>query len=143
MPYLADVSWEEVQMGDEVTVWTGTGGSGQGGKVVRIWADQIVVRNNPGDLFTFLKEEVHHITQDQFLEPEECLEYHSGNCQGVVDYCPAPPWGEKSFPRCEKHNRERWDRYDNSDTEKFAASSRGVIPDWYDPESGERLEDDY
>lgn len=44
----------------------------------------------------------------EILDPEDCLDFHLGDCEGEVEYrIPMSPSG-KSFPRCEKHMSDRW-----------------------------------
>lgn len=71
----------------------------------------------------------------------ECLEHDPEVCQGAVEYRPTPPFGERALPRCVFHNDRRWERYENSETEKWA--SMPTAPDWFDPaDAGERWDDD-
>lgn len=79
------------------------------------------------------------------LDRTECLDHDPTHdtCSGPVEFHPTPPRGTTAWPRCQKHNIERWDRYERSDSiERYAESD--VTPDWFDPSiAGERWDDDY
>lgn len=62
------------------------------------------------------------------LDATECLEFSSATCHGVVDYHTLD--GLKFWPRCEAHQAQRVERYENS-IEKEAQSSSP--PSWFDP----------
>lgn len=67
-------------------------------------------------------------------------------CAGPVEYRPTPPYGERALPRCEHHDEARWASYnDENSIERYAASSPGVRPSWFDEGyAGEHWdEDDY
>lgn len=136
-----EVTRDEVKVGDDLTVWYREGNQGQGGIVLEM-GDLGIWIQSPIQSHFFAWADVHHLTVDQPLPAEECLEFHTGKCEGPVEYCGTPPHGTRALPRCEFHNNKRWEDYENSDTQKFAASSVGVVPSWYDPEYGEALEED-
>jgi hypothetical protein len=84
--------------------------------------------------------EVHHVVVEEYLDADECLEYHKGDCSGPVDYHITGS-SLKAWPRCQHHAEQRWERYDQS-MERYADSD--VVPEWFDPaDAGERWEDDY
>lgn len=62
-------------------------------------------------------------------EPLECLDRNE-KCSGSVEMQPAPPYGEKFFPRCAFHSEKRWEKFENG-IEREALSD--VPPAWFDP----------
>lgn len=72
-------------------------------------------------------------------EPMECMN-KSPECAGAVEYRPAPPYGERSYRRCEFHQEKRWAQYEGS-LEQEAQSP--IPPAWFDPSyAGERWDED-
>jgi hypothetical protein len=72
-------------------------------------------------------------------EELSCLE-QSEECEGPVTMQPAPPHGDRSFPRCQFHADRRWERFENSiESEALSATP----PAWFDPSyAGERWDED-
>ena len=60
----------------------------------------------------------------------ECLNGHDGRCRGEVNWHTTGS-RLKAFPRCDLHQEERQDAYENS-MEKYADSD--VAPSWFDPD---------
>ena len=83
------------------------------------------------------------MTIDNMLQHWGCMQKGDPDspCRGEVGYH-AVPHGT-AVPRCDKHWRERLDRYEDPDSlERWAHSD--VAPDWFDPaDAGERWDDDY
>lgn len=124
MPDLIEITADELEVGKQVTAWMLPDGySGSGGTITRIAESFLELEGGTDRVFKrILFAEVHHFTEERMLDASECLEFHTGECRGVVDYCPTPPFGERALPRCEHHNEQRWDRYERSETEKYAHS---------------------
>jgi len=78
---------------------------------------------------------------DEYGQPLECLDdIGEDTCRGPVEYHTID--GTSSWPRCRLHFAARLERYEQSDTERYARSS--IAPSWFDPaDAGERWEDDY
>ena len=75
------------------------------------------------------------------LTHDDCLEGHTGECRGDVEYHSVDPGRAGSFPRCEHHWTQRLEQRENS-IERYENSD--VPPDWFDPSyAGERWSDDY
>ena len=72
-------------------------------------------------------------------EPLECLDDHGdGTCSGPVEMR-WPGYGERSWPRCEKHGEERIEK-----AEETKRRYPQHAPDDFDPSyAGERWDDDY
>jgi hypothetical protein len=121
-----DTKWADIQVRQDVTVWTGY--QGQGGIVQYIDADKIIV-TSPLANFVFPRETVTRITVDLPLPADECLEY-SDECSGPVEYWHSGGINGRSWPRCTFHGNRRLDRHENS-MEKYADSD--VVPSWFDP----------
>lgn len=139
----------ELQVGQDVTAWgMPDGNHGQGGIVTRITDGffESVSGTNGEFHHTFAFEDVHHLTVDEPLPANECLEFHTGNCQGPVEYCPTPPQGIRALPRCEFHNTQRWEQFESSTSERYAhsdAAPPGFNRSWGGAnEYGEYFEED-
>lgn len=138
MPRYVTITADDLEVGMEITAWRAScPSSGQGGKVTRIG-------ENMGERFLELRAgvngefqhtiafgDVHHFTVERFLDADECVEFHHGNCAGVVDYCYAP--SGSTIPRCQGHNDQRWNEYENDKTSVARYANSDLVPDWFDP----------
>lgn len=136
------VPMNEVTPGMEVIFKT-TDGCGQGGTVVAITATTVdLVCGEAKYERTLDLAKWPIVVRETYLDADECLEFGSGDCKGNVDYH-ITPGGRSAMPRCDHHNAKRWERYENSETEKYAYSD--VAPPGFDyMDAGEYWsEDDY
>lgn len=114
-----------------------THGCGQGGEVVALEPGVAHLVCGPSRFERTIRfAEWATVTEERPLPAEDCAEYHTGECRGPVEWCPAP--SGSAIERCEHHNNQRWDeylaRYADSDCE----------PDWFDPAyAGEYWGEDY
>lgn len=73
-------------------------------------------------------------------ERPECLDQHEGGCEGPVEYRFPLSASGRSFPRCDKHWRERLDFQDQLNRRYPVFPP----PDWSPLDAGEAWdEDDY
>jgi hypothetical protein len=80
-------------------------------------------------------------------EKLECLEDHTGECSGKIEYRPSLTGTGLNIPRCDFHWQKRLDLEDEIN-EKYAPNS-DVPPSWFHDvgggmnEYGERWDDEY
>lgn len=73
------------------------------------------------------------------MDAEECLNYNPDECRGPVAFHTTGD-SLKAWPRCDFHQEQRQESYENS-IERYANSS--VAPSWFDPSyAGERWDED-
>jgi len=79
------------------------------------------------------------------LEPDECLEHghpSAGPCRGPVGYHD-PNGRGRSFPRCDAHAEDAYERANATDTLARWAHSDLPPHGWSELDAGERWNDDY
>lgn len=70
-----------------------------------------------------------------------CIEGPNG-CEGAVEYR-WPGYGERNWPRCEKHGDARVERQQQTH-ERYGHPDSACAPAGFDPlDAGERWDDDY
>lgn len=118
---------------------------GQGGTLTETTPDAVFVTNPLGDEIRFERGDIFEIELcdsdgDPVLDVE-CMESHTGQCSGKVQYHSVDPGRAKAWPRCQKHWSERLRRREGS-LERYEHSD--VAPSWFDPTAaGERWDDEY
>ena len=71
----------------------------------------------------------------------ECLEDHTGDCEGDVELRPSLTGTGTPIARCDGHWAKR---LDTEDDHRRVYPDSSQPPDWFDPEAaGERWDDDY
>lgn len=136
------IGWDEIAVGDDVTIYFKPKGySGQGGIVQAVTATTIDLLSGTAQHRNHhTRDEVHHVAKEVPFDAEECIEYDPDACGGDVELF--APGNGNAFPRCRVHRERRAKSYETS-MERYADSD--VIPDWFDPANiGEAWsEDDY
>lgn len=110
---------DEVEIGDQITVYYGDGNCGQGGVVVNVSDEGILIRNPLGTEFSWGWDEVVSLAGERALPADECLEF-SDECRGPVEMHTTGR-SDRAWPRCQHHAEKRQERYENS-SERFADS---------------------
>ncbi len=115
-------------------------GCGQGGTIVDVNEHRAHLLCGTAQIEKSIDfAEWQEVYEERPLPAEDCVSYPEG-CSGPVEWCSAP--SGSAIRRCERHNAERWDQYQNSDLERYAASD--LAPPWFDPaDAGEHWGDDY
>jgi hypothetical protein len=135
------ITWDEIAVGDDVTLWfKPRGAHGQGGIVQTIAGTRIVlVSGTAQHVNEHGLDEVHHVDKEVPFDADECIEYQPGICGGDVDLF--APGNGNAFPRCRVHRERRAKSYETS-MERYADSD--VEADWFDPaNAGEHWGYDY
>lgn len=123
---LREIQISEATPGRDVSVMQGSWG--QGGVVVEVTAETIVIRA-PGDrVMSFDLDGVTRLTVDEPLPADECVQF-SDECTGPVEYR-AVGQSMSGPPRCEHHLQVRLEQYESS-MERYAYSD--ARPSWFDP----------
>lgn len=118
----------DLKVGDEITVWFGNEGYGQGGKVESL--SPLSIRTPLDDVQAF--EEWRRLDKEIPFRKEECISYEDDYCAGEVD------WAGKN-PRCEAHASLYWAAMDRA--REYMSPTP---PSWFDESyAGERWSDDY
>ncbi|MGW0626162.1 hypothetical protein [Streptomyces sp. NPDC002758] len=74
-------------------------------------------------------------------EELKCLEDHTGQCSGPVEFREPLSGTGQSFPRCAAHWSKRLEKQEEIRSRYPDSSS---APDWFDPTyAGERWDEDY
>lgn len=138
------INFEDLQVGMQVVFTKTEGpfrGCGQGGTVQALEPGRAHLVCGEGRFERTIEfAEWGRVAEERPLPAENCVEYGTGECRGPVEWCHAP--SGSAVERCEHHNAERWRRYQQSETERFADSD--VAPDWFDPAyAGEHWDSDY
>ena len=136
------LSWDEVEPGQDLTVWwKEPNGAGQGGIVRKVGPIALSLDLPLGDTLTVWKSQVDELSIEVAIPLDECIEYDPDFCEGVADHRSVDGFGSAPV-RCDYHWALRLERRENS-LEKYANSD--LPPAWFDPAyAGERwAEDDY
>lgn len=130
---LVDIKLADVKVGQEITVWRMPDGhGGQGGRVTEVTDAGVVLSSGTAEIRNeFTVAEIHHITVEEALPAEDCLDY-SDECRGPVDYHSIGS-SLKGFPRCDFHLGKRLERREGS-SEMYADSD--VPPSWFNASWG-------
>lgn len=131
MPNYVTIGRDELTVGERITAWWNPdGNSGQGGTVADIGVNRVhLLAGNPETKHEISFFDVHHFTVERFLDADECVEYHQGDCSGVVDYCYAP--SGSNIPRCVHHNDKRWRQHDADRDSLAHHADSDVAPEWF------------
>lgn len=133
MPNYVTITTDQLEVGQEITAWRRQNpSSGQGGKVVRIAESFLELRAGAKGEYhhTIAFADVDHFTIERYLDADECVEHHRGDCAGVVDYRYAP--SGSNIPRCVSHNEQRWDEYERDERSVACYANSDVAPDGFD-----------
>lgn len=133
MPRYVNVTTDELEVGLEVTAWRmPDGNGGQGGTITRLAESFLELHAGANGEFhhTIAFADVHHFTVEHFLDADECVEFHQGDCAGVVDYCYAP--SGSNIRRCVHHNDKRWREYEADTTSVARFANSTFAPEWFD-----------
>lgn len=138
------VSFADLKVGMQVTFRSTYGknkGCGQGGTIVDVNEHRAHLLCGTAQIEMSIDfADWDEVYEERPLPAEDCVSFHEGNCSGPVEWCPAP--SGSPVQRCEHHNDERWERYEKSETERYADSD--AAPSWFDPaDIGEHWDTDY
>lgn len=140
MPRMIRVAREDLALNERIDVWFQPDGqSAQGGRLTRVGRDGLtLVGGTEHVVHNISWDRVHHITRDEPLAASECIEFHTGECKGTVDF---RSLGMNGGPaRCDHHWDLRLARREAS-LEQYADSD--ARPDWLDESfANEHWEDD-
>ena len=119
-----------------------TKGCGQGGEVVTLEPGVAHLVCGEGRFErTIVFAEWATVSEERPLPTEDCIEFHTGQCKGPVEWCSAP--SGSSIVRCEFHNNKRWDEYQNDRSSVARYADSDCAPSWFDPAyAGEHWDDD-
>jgi hypothetical protein len=105
-----------LKAGEYVCVWEGSGG--QGGNLVEIDGNEIVIENS----YRMFRCDLSRVRVEIEvpIPVEECHDYAQGDCQGEVDY--SSVGNSKPYPRCEFHLDKRW-KLENDLNERYPVNA--------------------